>query len=255
MLKKLLNNLKTLIPFLIIFLSFPLEGVHSATSKFQASINGFACFDGKDNDGDGLIDFPNDLGCVAQNDDSEEDSVPTSTPSDRKKESGSGGGKVLDITVPQFSLSEQFDIVKIKIEPLPFQPTTTSVLVQPVLIPPSPDSGNQSSDSQQDQDQGQRSQESEVSQEDKSAINDDDVPNPSTESTETVSSNTNQPLLPALEIYITPRFGADQVKALRFDEIPLDVPINSPDSPLLPLFITLGSGISGLSLIRIFVIV
>src|SRR5512140_3034203 len=34
------------------------------------------CNDGKDNDGDGLIDYPNDPGCFSPNQDSEEDDCP-----------------------------------------------------------------------------------------------------------------------------------------------------------------------------------
>src|SRR4051794_30930805 len=47
------------------------------------------CSDGKDNDGDGMIDFPEDLGCTSVTDDSE-DSAPTAQCMDGRDNDGDG---------------------------------------------------------------------------------------------------------------------------------------------------------------------
>jgi hypothetical protein len=61
------------------------EIISSETSNFRITIvPAPQCFDGQDNDGDTLIDFPNDPGCSSYTDDSESDSTPPP--------SGGGGG-------------------------------------------------------------------------------------------------------------------------------------------------------------------
>lgn len=62
--------------FLIIFFVFP-KGVYSAgTSNFQLEIiPGYQCYDGQDNDNDGLVDYPDDPGCSGYTDNDETDAV------------------------------------------------------------------------------------------------------------------------------------------------------------------------------------
>src|SRR5262249_47276562 len=42
--------------------------------SYDAASNGMECKDGVDNDGDGMIDFPDDRGCVSADDESEDSS-------------------------------------------------------------------------------------------------------------------------------------------------------------------------------------
>ena len=66
------------IVLLFIFLFTPFQKVlANSTTNFQISIiPGPQCYDGQDNDGDGLTDFPDDPGCDSQTDDNETDPVP-----------------------------------------------------------------------------------------------------------------------------------------------------------------------------------
>lgn len=57
-----------------------------------ASARAFQCSDGIDNDGDTIIDYPDDPGCSSGIDDDETDPLPTATPSPTPHGGGGGGG-------------------------------------------------------------------------------------------------------------------------------------------------------------------
>ncbi|MEZ4103269.1 MAG: hypothetical protein R3B55_01770 [Candidatus Paceibacterota bacterium] len=82
---KLLFLLILIIGGFVIFNFNKKEIISSETSNFRITIvPAPQCFDGQDNDSDGLIDFPNDPGCASYTDDSESDFTPPP--------SGGGGG-------------------------------------------------------------------------------------------------------------------------------------------------------------------
>lgn len=63
--------------------------LHFACSDDGGSNNGVQCSDGKDNDGDGMIDFPADLGCTGEDDENEDD-APSAQCSDGRDNDGDG---------------------------------------------------------------------------------------------------------------------------------------------------------------------
>lgn len=220
------------VPFLCALgLLFP-SVVFATTGQFELNIYGFECFDGVDNDADGFIDFPNDPDCLAQNDDSEASPVPVSNEANTPSETTGGGGHI----------PEQVQTL-IEIEPLPNTPGNPIHIV-PVLLPPDvtgvpfnpqPEPGlNKDTVLQYD---GLRTQ---------------ILDTPQQQSSVAVVRSYLQPLLPALEIHMRPRFSTTSSRGdIGTDEFLDDIPIHSPHSPLAPIFVTFGVIVSGLSISRI----
>ena len=66
--------------FVLLFIFLPIlfqNALAGSTTNFQIEIiPGPQCYDGQDNDGDGLIDYPDDPGCSSTSDDDETDPTP-----------------------------------------------------------------------------------------------------------------------------------------------------------------------------------
>jgi len=76
----------------IILVMSPPSGFMATIVGFNFQVTGTQCFDGNDNDGDGLIDHPADPGCDSTSDDNETDPSPPGG-------GGGGGGGSLETSV------------------------------------------------------------------------------------------------------------------------------------------------------------
>ena len=77
--EKLKNfSIYCLVFLFVLAIFFPQKIFSGSISNFQIEIiPGPQCYDGQDNDGDGLIDYPDDPGCDSQGDDDEADPTPS----------------------------------------------------------------------------------------------------------------------------------------------------------------------------------
>ena len=85
---------------LVLLLAFPPLFLHSvladSSTNFQIEIiPGPQCYDGQDNDGDGLIDFPNDPDCDSTSDNSEAPPAPPGGGGSGGSGSSGGGGETI----------------------------------------------------------------------------------------------------------------------------------------------------------------